>query len=103
VTPVGTQNINITIKEPKRTPTRITEEYWPSQKLQDWVMKELPDVGWKLETQKFVDYFLSVSGSKGIKSDWDAAWRNWMRNSRKPKSWVKAKTNSKALEEWAND
>lgn len=27
----------------------------------------------------FRDWAASASGSKGIKSDWDAAWRNWLR------------------------
>jgi hypothetical protein len=27
----------------------------------------------------FVDYYKSVSGSKGVRLDWRAAWRNWIR------------------------
>lgn len=28
---------------------------------------------------KFVDYFMSVPGQKGVKIDWDRTWCNWMR------------------------
>lgn len=29
---------------------------------------------------KFRDYWLSVAGAKGRKVDWQATWRNWVRN-----------------------
>lgn len=31
------------------------------------------------EHEKFMDYWTSVSGSRGTKLDWDATWRNWMK------------------------
>jgi hypothetical protein len=39
-----------------------------------------------IEMSKFVDYWKSVSGAKGLKSDWKATFRNWCRN-----DWVKKK------------
>jgi len=33
------------------------------------------------ESLKFRDHFHSVPGSKGLKNDWNAAWRNWVRRS----------------------
>lgn len=37
--------------------------------------------------ENFQDYWKAVPGSKGVKLDWDATWRNWCRNdkSAKPK------------------
>lgn len=32
------------------------------------------------ESDKFRDYWHAVSGQKGVKNDWDATWRNWIRN-----------------------
>lgn len=29
---------------------------------------------------KFRDYWVSVAGAKGVKLDWDATWRNWVRS-----------------------
>lgn len=31
------------------------------------------------EMARFRDYWASAPGSKGVKLDWDATWRNWMR------------------------
>jgi len=28
---------------------------------------------------EFVDYWVGVPGSRGVKADWDATWRNWVR------------------------
>ena len=99
-TPADTQTITNNRKQPKRIATRISNDYEPTKDLLDWQSNNFPDVNVQLETEKFKDFFLS--SPKGVKLDWDAAWRNWIRNSSKPKPWAK-KNNSKALEEWAND
>lgn len=31
------------------------------------------------ESEKFRDYWVSVPGQKGVKLDWEATWRNWIR------------------------
>jgi uncharacterized protein YdaU (DUF1376 family) len=35
------------------------------------------------EFAKFCDYWNSQAGAKAVKTDWQATWRNWCRNSRK--------------------
>lgn len=100
VTRGDTQTITNNHKEPKRIATRIANDYQPSKELLDWQMKNFAGVNVQLETEKFKDFF--ISSPKGVKLDWDAAWRNWIRNASKPKPWAK-KNNSKALEDWAND
>lgn len=35
------------------------------------------------EFEKFKDYWNSQAGAKAVKTDWQATWRNWCRNSRK--------------------
>lgn len=32
------------------------------------------------ENEKFRDYWIAQPGQKGVKLDWHATWRNWMRN-----------------------
>ena len=100
VTPVGTQNININHKETKRTATRIPEDFWPSKELLEWQAEHFEEVDWKLETHKFVDYWSSVSGGKGMKTDWQATWRNWIRNNKKPKRASREEENKKAIREF---
>jgi hypothetical protein len=29
---------------------------------------------------EFRDYWIAVAGQRGVKLDWDATWRNWVRN-----------------------
>ena len=36
-----------------------------------------------LELAKFRDYWKAVPGQKGVKLDWDATWRNWLRTAGK--------------------
>jgi uncharacterized protein YdaU (DUF1376 family) len=35
--------------------------------------------------EKFKDYWIAQPGQKGVKLDWDATWRNWVRNTNVPK------------------
>ena len=45
----------------------------------DWVRKEFPGIDGRRQTELFVDYFRAAPGQKGVKLDWIATWRNWMR------------------------
>lgn len=40
----------------------------------------LPRIDIRLEAQKFVDHFVSMSGARAAKLNWQATWRNWCRN-----------------------
>jgi hypothetical protein len=46
----------------------------------DWEPKEHQERTEELE--KFRDYWIAQPGVKGRKLDWDATWRNWIRNSK---------------------
>ncbi|MBO9589084.1 hypothetical protein [Devosia sp.] len=58
-----------------------------------------PDLAWavsaglslsvvEIEKASFRDYWISQPGAKGVKLDWDATWRNWVRRAieRQPKA-----------------
>ena len=50
---------------------------------EEWVLfckKERPDLNPVLVFEGFKDYWVSVPGAKGVKANWDATWRNWIRN-----------------------
>jgi uncharacterized protein YdaU (DUF1376 family) len=53
------------------------------------------------ELMKFRDYWKAASGAKGVKLDWDATWRNWVRSAaeRKGHSPPKRQTYSEAANE----
>ena len=50
---------------------------------EEWVLfcrKERSDLNPYLVFEGFKDYWVSVAGAKGVKLDWFATWRNWIRN-----------------------
>jgi len=46
----------------------------------DWMPSE--HLEWKTEIEKFRDYWTSQPGIKGVKTDWNATWRNWIRRTK---------------------
>ena len=54
----------------------------PKQSTIEAMRQECPNVDLELEHKKFVDYWTAATGSKATKLDWDATWRNWIRNAR---------------------
>ena len=61
---------------------------------EDWVLfckKERSDLNPTVVFDGFRDYWVSVPGQKGVKLDWSATWRNWVRNQKAGLSVVKPK------------
>jgi hypothetical protein len=48
----------------------------------EFCKKERPDLLVKSVADGFRDYWIAAAGAKGRKADWDATWRNWIRNQR---------------------
>jgi len=50
---------------------------------EDWVAyckAERPDINPHVTFEGFRDYWIAIAGAKGVKLDWFATWRNWIRN-----------------------
>lgn len=62
------------LEKPKQT--TVPDGFVPSERGMEWAEKSWPPEFVRAETEKFVDHF---RGTGGKKSDWEAAWRNWMR------------------------
>lgn len=78
----------------KTQKTGTPDEFDISQNLREWAEKKEIDIDLKLETEKFLDYHRAKGNSF---ANWDAAWKNWMRNA---KSFgAKPKTDSTTLED----
>lgn len=62
--------------------SRLPDGWRPSAELWRWAKDDqrLPDPIIERETAKFCDYWRAASGSKGVKLDWGATWRNWIRS-----------------------
>jgi hypothetical protein len=71
------------ILAPAKRASRIPDQFQPDQTCHDLVVS----LGLRPEFQNllsgFIDYWRGVPGAKGLKLDWQATFRNWIRNSQK--------------------
>lgn len=51
----------------------------------DWAEKNRPDLNAQTVADGFRDFWISKAGSGGVKLDWFATWRNWVRSQSAPK------------------
>lgn len=67
---------------------RLPADWSLSPELRDWSISEAraPPADVEAEVEKFRDHWKSASGQNAKKLDWDAAWRNWLRNSKEFKN-----------------
>lgn len=73
------ERVSLTTATSRSRGSRIPEPFILTAQMRDWARENHPDVDAISETQSFVDYFRGVSGKNGIKLDWEATWRNWIR------------------------
>lgn len=60
--------------------SRIATDWVPSPDGRSFAKGEgFSDAEVDREVLRFRDHWLSVAGAKGVKLDWDATWRNWVR------------------------
>ena len=62
--------------------TRIPEDFAVSDEMRQWAdANGFGKYDLKAITEEFFDYWVAQPGSKGVKLDWVATWRNWLRRS----------------------
>lgn len=60
--------------------TRITNDWKPTAALVEWQRGQgISDLLARRELPKFIDFWLGKAGQAGLKRDWPATWRNWLR------------------------
>jgi uncharacterized protein YdaU (DUF1376 family) len=84
-------------KQPQSRGTRLPADWTPSEDQIAFCLAERSDLNPVATGNRFRDYWIAQPGSKGVKLDWNATWRNWVRAE---KVGVKP-ANSGALPEWA--
>jgi uncharacterized protein YdaU (DUF1376 family) len=87
-TPIATNNhkpiTNNHIKE-KRLGSRLAQDWILPDDWEYWANKQRPELNAKFVADQFKDYWIAQPGQKGLKLDWEATWRNWVRNTNAPK------------------
>lgn len=68
--------------EERRRATRLPDDWRPSLELSEWARVERPDLDTSKTIASFGDYWRGKAGKDGAKLDWDATFRNWVRNER---------------------
>lgn len=61
--------------------TRLPEDWEPSETLLQWAQDNRPDLRHLLPivVEDFKDYWLSTTGTKATKLDWDRTFKRWIR------------------------
>jgi uncharacterized protein YdaU (DUF1376 family) len=69
-------------KEKNKRGSRLTQDWFLTKAMGDWATQERPDLDVRHVAEQFKDYWVAQAGQKGVKLDWDATWRNWVRNTK---------------------
>jgi uncharacterized protein YdaU (DUF1376 family) len=67
------------IKETTRG-SRLSADFVLPKEWADWARQERPDLDLRSVGEQFKDYWSAKAGSGSTKLDWQATWRNWVRN-----------------------
>ena len=82
------------IKEKQPRSTRFDLQEMPDEWF-DFCKQVRPDLKPVEVFATFRDYWIAQPGSKGLKADWTATWRNWVRSTRVPRDSQTAKQDRK--------
>ena len=73
------------IVEKSQRGSRLANNWILPDEWEYWANKERPDLNAKQVFDQFKDYWCAKAGKDAIKLDWQATWRNWVRNQKAPK------------------
>ena len=74
-----------TKKEKKTLGKRLANDFVFPDEWKEFCANERPELNPVQTFDKFKDYWIAQAGQKGVKLDWFATWRNWVRNTNAPK------------------
>ncbi len=59
--------------------TRLPETWTLPEEWKAWAIAQRPDLDILAIAEQFRDYWIAKPGQGGIKLNWQATWRNWIR------------------------
>jgi len=71
--------------EKKTLGKRLAPDSCLTKEWEDFCVEQRPELNPTKTFDQFKDYWTSVAGQKGVKLDWFATWRNWVRSTHAPK------------------
>jgi uncharacterized protein YdaU (DUF1376 family) len=66
--------------EKKQRGSRLSADFEMPDSWGEWCERERPDLVPRKVFSSFKDFWISKAGAGGVKLNWDATWRNWVRN-----------------------
>lgn len=66
----------------KKRGSRLPPDWKPAETELAWARAQNPGLDVQREADKFRDFWIAKPGREGVKLDWAATWRNWIRNAR---------------------
>lgn len=85
VQPTNNQQPLTKNQEKKTLGKRLANDLVLPREWRDFCVQERPELQPTQTFEKFKDYWIAQAGQKGVKLDWFATWRNWVRNTNAPK------------------
>lgn len=77
-------NTQDTVLKPQRG-SRLANDFVLSTEWKEFCVQQRPDLKVGEVFEQFKDYWCAKPGKDGVKLDWLATWRNWVRNQKAPK------------------
>jgi hypothetical protein len=74
-----------TKKEKKILGKRLASDFCLTKEWEDFCVEQRPELNPTKTFDQFKDYWIAQAGQKGVKLDWFATWRNWVRSTNAPK------------------
>ena len=74
-----------TKKEKKILGKRLASDSCLTKEWEDFCVEQRPELNPTKTFDQFKDYWIAQAGQKGVKLDWFATWRNWVRSTNAPK------------------
>jgi len=75
-----------TKKEKKTLGKRLATDSCLTKEWEDFCVEQRPELNPAKTFDQFKDYWIAQAGQKGVKLDWFATWRNWVRSTHAPKT-----------------
>jgi uncharacterized protein YdaU (DUF1376 family) len=60
--------------------TRLPTDWSLPKDWENWAQAERPDLNPQKVSESFKDFWISKPGAGGVKLNWEATWRNWVRS-----------------------
>jgi hypothetical protein len=65
--------------------TRLPRDWKPSPEEHAYCVERRPDLSPDAVIENFRDFWVAQPGQKGVKTDWPATWKRWVRGEREPR------------------